>query len=231
MDDLSLLSIVADTSFTYDHRGRMLVTNEPLPSARHPAPRLWVGHTSARSVVRFGCSLPDALAEQLRLILDDGPANPDLTQPPRALPAIRSALLPVTRETAGPEFRFPDQIPPVPEAIAVTEENREFARDTFPWLRDEVAHWQPCFAIVRDGQAVSVCFSSRIGPEACAAGVETLPEFRARGYASAATAAWAAAVRRTDRVPFYGTGWENVASRGVARRMGLIMFGARTSWD
>jgi RimJ/RimL family protein N-acetyltransferase len=231
MDDLSLLSIVADTSFTFDTRGRMLFTNEPLPSARRPAPRLWIGHTDAGSVVRFGCALPDSLAEHVTVILGDEPVTPHLTRPPRALPAIRSALLPIARETAGPEYRFPGQLPAAPEAIAVMEENRELARDTFPWLLDEVAHWQPCFAIVRDGQAVSVCFSSRIGPSACAAGVETLPEFRGRGYASDATAAWAAAVRRTDRVPFYGTGWENVASRGVARRLGLVMFGASMSWD
>ncbi len=84
--------------------------------------------------------------------------------------------------------------------------------------------------MVRDGAAVSVCFSARIGTGAAAAGVETLPDFRSRGYATAVTAAWGAAIREAGRIPLYSTAWENLASRGVARRAGLIMFGAEATW-
>jgi predicted GNAT family acetyltransferase len=77
---------------------------------------------------------------------------------------------------------------------------------------------------------VSVCFSSRIGPLSMAAGVFTLLEHRGRGYAAIATAAWGAAVRMTGRIPVYGTSWDNLASQGVARRLGLIMHGAASSW-
>jgi predicted GNAT family acetyltransferase len=101
-------------------------------------------------------------------------------------------------------------------------------RDSFPWVTE--AGWQPCFAVVRDGAAVSVCFSARTGARAAAAGVETRPEFRGRGYAAAVTAAWGAAIQAKGLIPFYSTTWKNQASQGVARRLGLTMFGADWQW-
>ncbi len=85
-------------------------------------------------------------------------------------------------------------------------------------------------AVVRDGAAVSVCFSSRVGPQATEAEVDTLPDFRGRGYAAAVTAAWGLAVRAAGSIPLYTTSWENLASQGVARRVGLTMYWADWWW-
>ena len=76
---------------------------------------------------------------------------------------------------------------------------------------------------------VAVCFSSRNGADAAEAGLETLAPFRGRGYAAAAVAAWAAAVRASGRLPLYSTGWDNLASQGVVRTLGLVPYGADLS--
>ena len=233
MDDRDLMSIRADTDFTYDARGRMLRSNEPREEARRAAPRFFLGRTLAGHVVRFGAAVPDDLARRLAAIAEREPTDGDLRERPATLAASREALerdAPITVEGGGPAYRFPASIAQPGEVVRLTSENRALARETYPWLYDELADWQPCFAVVRDGAVVSVCFSSRFGTAAAEAGVDTLPAFRGHGYAAAVTAAWGVAIRETGCVPLYSTAWENHASRGVARRLGLIMFGADATW-
>jgi RimJ/RimL family protein N-acetyltransferase len=57
-------------------------------------------------------------------------------------------------------------------------------------MLSELQFWEPCFAKLLDGKAVSICFSSRIAVEYNEVGVETLPDFRGKGYAAEAVAAW-----------------------------------------
>lgn len=230
MDERELMRLCADTYFTYDDQGRMLSINDP---ERRPAPRLVLGRTLAGTVVRYGVTLPDALVRRLQKIIDRQSPVWDLAAPLAALPALREALAehaPITAETGGPVYRFPMPIAPSSEAVQVTGANRALARATYPWLYDELALWQPCFSVVRDGAVVSICFSSRLTSKAAAAGVDTLPAFRGRGFAAAATAAWGAAVQASGRIPLYSTSWDNLASQGVARRVGLSMFGADATW-
>jgi len=233
MDDRDLMAIRADTDFTYDARGRMLRSNEPREEERRPAPRLFFGRTRAGYVVRVGATTPDALAPRLEAIIARYPPVDDLQAPPAALAAVREALgrhAPITAEGGGPVYRFPASIAQPGEVVRLTNANRELAHATYPWLYDELVDWQPCIVVARDGVAVSICFSSRSGADAAEAGVDTLPAFRGHGYAAAVTAAWGAAIRASGRIPLYSTAWENVASQGVARRVGLIMFGADTTW-
>lgn len=93
------------------------------------------------------------------------------------------------------------------------------------WLPD-VPHTQPFFAIVKGGQVVSVCASVRITDNAHSAGVETLPEFRGKGYAASAVLAWASAVKGYGASPLYSHSRDNVASQNVARKLEMKTIGA-----
>jgi hypothetical protein len=228
--DHDLMRLHADTLFTYDAAGRMLRSNEP---DGHPAPRVLFGYTLDGYVVRFGASAADALVRQVSEITDRAPVVVTLDVPPPILTAVREALeqyAPIPWERSGPDYHFPESIAGSSGVVQVTDSNIDVVRDTYSWLYHDLTAYRPCFAAVRDGVAVSVCYSSRIGVAACEAGVDTLPAFRGRGYAAAVTAAWGASIRATGRVPLYSREWDNVASGGVARRVGLIMFGADVTW-
>ena len=230
VDDLGLLDMRAEIDFTYDERGRMLRTNDPVVSARRPAPRFTIGCATGGYVVRYGASLDDERTRQLQAIV--------AALPRPGTPQFRNDDLDRFRacfgdsETfGGPAYGFPDVIAATEQAVRLTEANRDLVREALPWLYDEFADWYPCFVVVADEKAVSACYSSRIGDRASEAGVDTLPGYRGRGYAAIATAAWGAAVRASGRIPIYSTGWSNLASQGVARKLSLRQFGSDATWE
>lgn len=127
----------------------------------------------------------------------------------------------------GPCFLVPDEIVPSIQVIGITRENStELLHGGFEWLNSEIDYAQPCIALVCEGRAVSICRSVRITSKAHEAGLETLNEFRGRGYAAAVVAGWAIEVRKLEAVPLYSTSWDNAASRSVATKSALSFYGA-----
>jgi len=234
-NDLDLMRLQAATLYVLDDRGRMAAVNE---AARPPAPRVFLGRTREGNVWHLRHDLPPDLAGQLSDRLADEPVADDLLAAgsagrpaePRCLPALRAALAsaaPVEREWRGPAYLIPPGAgtPAAAPVVELAEGDRRLLAPPFEWLAAELAERAPCLAVVEGGRAVAVCFCSRRAEGAAEAGVETSPERRGRGLASAAAAAWAAAVRRRGLRPLYSTAWENLASRGVARRLGARLYG------
>lgn len=229
MDNV-LMELHADVLFAYDERGRMTWTNDP---SRRPAPRVFLGGASTGYVARFGASLADSSARRLNDTITHWPPAGDAAIPAGLRAAIRESLAvdaPVASEGGGPVYRFPPSIASHGAAVEITSDTIALLRKTFPWLYDDFGSWRPCFAVVVDGEARSVCFTSRRGVAAMEAGVFTLAGYRGRRLASTATAAWGASIQAMGHVPIYSTDWANLASQIVARRAGLIMFGADASW-
>jgi RimJ/RimL family protein N-acetyltransferase len=227
--DLALMELHTAALYRHDASGRILTTNEPDGSR---APRLFLGRTTAGNVWRFRDDLPPDLVQRLGTILAAEPIATDLRQPPVGLAALRDLLgdhAPIDATWQGPAWSFPEEIAPPRHVNAFPPSPRAQLQKHFPYLTTELDDCQPCLAVVRDGAAVSVCFSSRNTDHAAEAGLHTVEAFRGRGYAVAVTAAWALAVRRSGRIPLYSTAWDNLASQAVARRLGLILYGADCS--
>ena len=221
----ALLELQVDTLFIHDADGRITATNEPNGG---PAPLFFLGRTAEHTIWRVRSRLRPDLAARLDALASREPPGQDLRLPPLCAAGVRAALdgaAPITREYNGPAFSFPRQIATVADVVRITAANADLLVH-FPALVGELNGRSPCLAIVRDGGAVAVCFSPRRSARADEAGVETLTSYRGRGHATAATAAWARAIQAEGLTPLYSTTWDNEPSRSVARRLGLVQYGA-----
>jgi hypothetical protein len=140
------------------------------------------------------------------------------------LPLLRSRGID-EHQHRGPAFRFGEQIEAPRRAEVVGFVQLARAVPELTWVSDVAGTAYPV-AVVRndEGLAVSVCHCSRSTPWGAEAGVETAPD-RGRGLAVDAVLAWAAAVRSEGRVPLYSTSWRNTASRALAWKLGLQLYG------
>lgn len=225
-DDFEDLERHVHALYTHDPRGRIVTINEP--NGRKPAPHLYLGRSKAGNLWRLRADLPEALVEALSGLCATEPVlGIDRRVPLHAEEYLTrlGAHVPVRQSWNGPAYRFTLDPGPVSDVVDVTPENASHVlRGGFEaWLPD-VADWQPFVAALDAGRAVSVCQSVRITPQAHEAGVETLAEYRGKGFARRAVVAWARRVLDRGAAALYSTSWENVASRSLARSLGLDMY-------
>ena len=212
--------------FTHDAHSRLLLVNEPGGGA--PAPRFFLGRTAEGNVWRFRADLPEFLIEELEALCMDEPVEKEFHRELRHFEAYLRLLethAPVQEIGMGPAYQFTQFFEPSMSLLAITETNAEMLQGGFEGLIAELPDWQPFVAVIEENRAVSVCRSVRITPEAHEAGVETLPDFRGKGYASEVVAGWARLVKSMGIMPLYSTSCENIASQAVARKLHLVPYG------
>jgi len=234
LTDLELAEIDIATVFTHDARGRIVANNEP---DGDPAPRFIFGRTREGNSCRVRHDVPEPIAQELEALATAEPVSDDLEAPPVHLDAMLTALR-LDHEPAighyGPDYRFPGEIPAPDGVTPITRGNLNLLRrmvGRMDALDRDFDHVEPWMAMVVEGAAVATCYSCRRSNRAAEARVDTLDDYRGRGYASAVVAAWARAVRETGRIPFYSTSWDNTASQAVARKLGLVQYGVSISLE
>jgi len=224
-DELELMQMHVEALYTHDDRGRIVRVNE---FNGKPAPRFFIGRTSMGNVVRIRQDVDDALARELASIAEAERWSDALLEPPYGstpYEAVLAAVAPIAHVESGPAFRVAQDLVRKPNAIRITLENRDLLKPLHPSWFDDVVHCQPFVGVVHEGVVVSVCASVRITDRAHEAGVDTHVDFRGRGFAPHAVAAWARAVREANRLPLFSTSWTNAASQAVAAKLGLVRYG------
>jgi len=226
-DDLELMRLHVEALFTHDARGRMLRVNEF--GGRTIAPRVFLGRTRKGHLLRIRADVPDDVVEELRAIARDEPIGDEMSQRPHCGALLRATLArlePVRQVWVGPAYCIDvAALPPATGAARVDSDGSPLMA-VFPEWRGEVKYRQP-FVVAFDGEAAAaICCSVRITPAAHEAGVETLLGMRRRGLAKRAVVGWANAVAALGALPMYSTSWDNAASQGVARRLGMRYYGA-----
>ena len=227
---IALADLHLDLLYETDERGNILRSRDP----DVPTPLLHLVRTPDGNRWLLAASLSDHDRSLIHDALAHEPLVPNLdaleTQPP-LLPGLRHLLDENRRDYRGPAFSFPEALadPATPTELLVEPTDASTVPE-LAWIRSTAAREQPiCVARNQAGEIVAVCHSARSTAPAAEAGVETAPAYRGRGLGSAVVTAWATAVRAEGRVPIYSTWWGNTASRALARRLGLLLFGEDVS--
>ncbi|WP_189029033.1 GNAT family N-acetyltransferase [Paenibacillus albidus] len=219
---LELMSIQAGVLYIHDHAGRITTINEP---TNQPAPRFFWGQTVAGRIVRFRSDVPNRLVHDILQFMDQGDSTEQLANVIRTLEKDRE----IRGLWMGPAFIFHETAKDYTGATLVTEDNKYCLEPGFPTLLSELKFRGPCFMVTENNMAVSVCFSARSSDKAAEAGVETLKDYRGKGYAMRVTSLWAQAIRRSRRIPLYSTSWDNYSSLSIAKRLRLHLYGTDIS--
>ena len=221
-----LLEARVGALYRTDGDGGLLDTNE---WDSRPAPRFHLMRTAAGPILRGRADLPAHLLRRLQGLSLREPPDQAFTRLPAEHDRYLAALAehaPIEKVWAGPAYVLPPAPTPDLDVVNIDEDACERLVGRFDdWLED-VAHRRPFVAVIAEGAAAAICASVRISPTVHCAGVETHPDFRRRGYALAAVAGWAQAVRACGATPFYSTSWDNLASQRVAQRLGGQLVGA-----
>jgi GNAT superfamily N-acetyltransferase len=226
LSDEELIRRHVDVLFTRDSSGRLVADNEPDGDR---APRLHLARGRSSALMAFREDVPDGLAARWRQIAGRVPVWDGSRTPDAGFAELRAAVGeagPIEHESIGPAFRFGERRE-VASAIGVRRIDKTSAdllERFFPYTRSVLEARSPVVGVVVDGAVVAACFSARRDEIACEAGVATEEPYRGRGFGAAVVAAWRDAVEGDGRVPLYSTWWENAASLGVARTLGLVAY-------
>jgi RimJ/RimL family protein N-acetyltransferase len=199
-------------------------------------PRVFVGRTRMTTIHRFRFDVPAEIRRALinatarhchvdAFAAGHATASTEIAQ----LDEILSRYSPITSTWSGPAYVCPNapshSTRTNAAVVRINEDNAALLNGHFSGWIPDLHPSPPLIAVVIDGRAVAVCASVRVTRGAHEAGVETASEYRGRGFASRAVAAWMRAVRELGAEALYSTSWENTASQTVARKLGLIHFG------
>ena len=203
--------------FKHNEVGKITHINEP---PYEIAPQFYIGSTKNGNVKRFLDGLKSEELIELEKVLDTNDSIPLVN-----ILQILSKDHHIDSLWIGPAYVFPTVNNVSSKAIKITEANKQCLLPNFPYTYEELDLKEPCYAVIENDLAVSICCSARLSAEAAEASVHTLENFRGKEYGLIVSNAWAADVQSQGRTALYSTSWDNYASQAVARKLNLVQYG------
>ena len=236
--DLDLLAIEAATIYVLTDSGRILHRSSP---DRKEGPRFRLASCASGSIVQLRHDVGEDIA---RAIEDLAAGEPTLWHPdrePAHLNEYRRLLAvdtPVESSDTGKIWTFPDRLDydhpaalvrsDTPEGDRLLAHLTERGMPAPPFemgFVDVGEFWAPWCVALHGEDIASIAFTVGLGQAGAEVGVATVPAFRGRGLAAAATAGWASLPANSGRALFYGASRTNVSSQRVTERLGLRLIG------
>lgn len=237
----SLINTELRARFRLTPEGRIEREADPDGS---PGPLMFIAGCDSGNLVSFGHGLPHDVVDALNALAITEPPLSTPGSAPVHLERYLHLLAPLGPVKAHPglSFHLPHRSPAPTTATLVSSGTVEGARleadltrDGMPpdlvemGFRDVSDLWTPWCLALQDGRIASLAFAARLGEGGAELGLATLPAFRGRGLAAAATAGWSALPALADRTLFYSTAKSNLASQRVVAKLGLRFIGP--TWD
>ena len=212
-----------DLLFRSDAQGFLVGINEP---ETDQAPVLHVCIGSGQVVFRHRAGLPEEWLRNITSRIEHVDANDELSinELASALRHAACELGDAVQIESGPAFYIPRNALEIADVIEVSQENCAVLDAHFEYTREHIEDLQPCTARMIDGKAVAICRTVRKGEYALECGVDTVPQYRMKGFGSQTVIAWANKVWAEGLVPCYSTQWENKASLAMAGKLGMIRY-------
>jgi hypothetical protein len=221
----SLLQLELETLWITDNDGRMVRART---SEDRSAPALTAVRGGSRLVWAAGRSVTAPVLDEIAQVLGSEPSETLAGTGWR--PATRDRILAVLgehasgREERGPSFVL-TETPDLATGIDCWTSAHVDVDDLRGLMREEDRRSlvPPWAVVVAEGSVAAVCETARSAPTSVEAGVWTYEPFRRRGFGAAAVAAWSNLV--SERVVFYSTTFDNVASQRIAHSLGFRPLG------
>lgn len=203
--------------FKHNEVGEITLINEP---PYEIAPRFYIGSTKKGNVKRFLKGLKSEDLNELEKVFDTNDSIPLVN-----IIQILNKDHHIDSLWIGPAYVFQTVDKISSKAIKITEANKQCLLPNFPYTYEELELKEPCYAVIENDMAISICCSARQSDEAAEASVHTLENFRGKEYGLIVSNAWAADVQSQGRTALYSTSWDNYASQAVSRKLKLVQYG------
>jgi GNAT acetyltransferase len=215
--ELELMEIHTKVLFNHNEAGKITYINEP---PYNVAPRIYIGSTKQGNVIRYLNQLSEVAIKEFEQVINSDPSInlADIIQ-------VISKDQPLSTVWIGPAFVFPNMSKKSSKVIKINQSNKDYLLPNFPYTYEELEIKGPCYAIIENNIAVSICCSARQTSKAAEASVYTLEDFRGNGYGVAVSHAWASDIQNQGRFALYSTSWDNYESQAMAQKLKLIQYG------